>query len=282
MIKIGIRAHDFGKNSASELARLVYENHFDGIQLVLKKAIDIDNPLESLFVIKEQLNQTKILMFGAYFNPIHPNSLSLKKGIDNFERHLRFAKLFDCEYVGTETGSLMGDIWGYLPKNHTETSFKQVLQVFSSLVKVAKEEDVTITIEGAYAHVVHSPKVLKRLVDKLDSSHVKVTLDLYNFLNIRNYRSHTLIFDEAMTLLKDKIVIYHLKDFSVEDGLMHQVGLGKGLMDYPYIIGQIKKHTPNAYLIFEGVTGEDISSSFEYIKSLLNKEDSHETASKIQ
>ena len=43
-------------------------------------------------------------------------------------------------------------------------------------------------------------------------------------------------------------------------------------MDYPYLIKRIKETYPDAYLIFEGVTGEDIKSSFNYIHQLLRKD----------
>ena len=46
------------------------------------------------------------------------------------------------------------------------------------------------------------------------------------------------------------------------------MGLGQGLMDYPYLIKTIKENVPDAVLVFEGVTGDDIKSSREYIGEL--------------
>ena len=54
----------------------------------------------------------------------------------------------------------------------------------------------------------------------------------------------------------------------MEDGKLRQVALGKGLMDYPYIMKQIKTHVPDAFLIFEGITGKDIAPSREIIRGL--------------
>ncbi len=77
--------------------------------------------------------------------------------------------------------------------------------------------------------------------------------------------------DRALALLKDKISVIHLKDFIVQDGKLKQVGLGSGLMDYPYIMKQIKAHVPDAVLIFEGITGNDIPTSREFIRRLEDK-----------
>ncbi|NLL69418.1 MAG: sugar phosphate isomerase/epimerase, partial [Acholeplasmataceae bacterium] len=67
----------------------------------------------------------------------------------------------------------------------------------------------------------------------------------------------------------DKIKVFHLKDYIIKDNKLVQVGLGQGLIDYPYVINLIKKHNPDAYLIFEGVKYEDMESSLKYIKSLI-------------
>lgn len=80
------------------------------------------------------------------------------------------------------------------------------------------------------------------------------------------------IFKKSLELLGDYIVIFHFKDFIIEEGKLKQVGLGQGLMDYPKLIELITKNNPNAYLIFEGVVGDDIKTSNELITNLLKKE----------
>ena len=69
--------------------------------------------------------------------------------------------------------------------------------------------------------------------------------------------------------MKDKIVLFHLKDYIVDNGKLVQVGLGQGLMDFPFIIKTIKENFTDAFLIFEGVVGEDIDTSLSYIKNLV-------------
>ena len=68
---------------------------------------------------------------------------------------------------------------------------------------------------------------------------------------------------------EDDIKIIHLKDFLVDGDKLVQTGLGKGILDYNFIIKSIKKYAPNATLIFEGVVGDDIEPSLKLIKSLL-------------
>jgi len=272
MNKIGIRAHDIGTYDAKTLAQKVKDCGFEGVQLVFKKAIDTPVDFNDLTVIKQAFNQdVNIMMLGAYFNPVHPDIKQVQSGIDYFKQNLKVAKELGCLYVGTETGSYMGSPWGYMPQNHTQEALDQVIDVFKDLCDYAHKFDVNVALEGAWAHVASTPQRVKEIVDKVNHPNLSITVDLYNFLNLENHEQRMDILKESIDLLKESIVIFHLKDYIVENQKLKQVGLGQGLMDYPAIIKMISSACPNSYLIFEGVTGDDITSSYQLIKKLLQK-----------
>ena len=66
---------------------------------------------------------------------------------------------------------------------------------------------------------------------------------------------------------KDDVKVIHLKDFYLEGDGIKQCGLGKGIIDFKFIVETAKKYSPNATLVFEGVVGEDIISSKKLIDS---------------
>lgn len=270
MIRIGIRAHDVGKMDAFTLAKKVKDFGFDGVQLVLKKAL---TDYSDLSMINAAFSDLDILMLGAYFNPVHPNKDIVFEGVNNFKEHLEKAITLKADFVGTETGSYMGSPWGYLPKNHSDEALEEVIDIFLNLTKKAEELHINIAIEGAYAHVAYSPERIKKILDSINSNNLYVTVDLFNYLYLGNYQRREEIFEECFKLFQDKIVIFHLKDFVIEDDVLKQVGLGKGLMDFPKMIKRIKQAAPNAYLIFEGVVNNDISESLVYIKNVLKGAD---------
>jgi len=269
MNKIGIRAHDVATTSASALAAKITDLGFDGAQLVVKKAltepVNFDNPS----ALKEAFRNLPILMLGAYFNPVHPDPNVREEGIAAFKSHLHLAQALNVPYVGMETGSLMGSPWGYLPENHLPQTLDQVIAVFADLLKTAEQTHTMIALEGAWAHVVYSPQKVREVLDRLANPHLFVTVDLFNFLHPGNHEERMVIFEDCLRLFKNEIVIYHLKDYQVQSGQLKQVGLGQGIMDFKQIIKRIRKETPNAFLIFEGVTGDDIPASLSLIRQLL-------------
>ena len=78
-MKIGVRVHDFGKSDAKTLAKKAREVGFDGVQLVLNKAIEGESGLAGTLSKEKAIgfyNDFKaegldIFMLGAYFNPVH-------------------------------------------------------------------------------------------------------------------------------------------------------------------------------------------------------------------
>ena len=272
MIKIGIRAHDLGRFSAAEMARTVRAAGFDGCQLVFAKALTEPIVFHDLLPVKAAFAETPIFMLGAYFNPVHPDESVRKAGIDAFKDHLFAAKTLGIPYVGTETGSLMGSPWGYLPANHRRETFDALCTVIADLVETAEQADSYIAIEGAWAHVAYSPLLIRELLDRIQSPRLKVTVDLFNFLHLGNIGTRMEILEECLRLFSEDIVIWHLKDFVVRDGQLKQVGLGQGEMDFPALLARIVRATPGAVLIFEGVTGGDIAPSLGLIRRLITKE----------
>lgn len=275
-MKISYRAHDYGKCSAIELAKRIGNHDFDGVQLAINKAIEglTAEPgtiNENVAIeLKEAFNNEKlqITMLGSYFNPVHSNKELVKKNIAKFKEHLKYASYFGTKYVGTETGSFNDDKWTYNPLNRTEEAFNEVKEILSDLLVTAKEYDIYMAIEGADGHCMFEPKHLKRMFDEINNGYMKIIVDTYNYLNIENYNNHTEIFDECIKLFGDDIVIFHLKDFIVQDGKLVQVGLGQGLMNLNYILPKIKEHCPNANLIFEGIKPVDIETSLKLVRSL--------------
>lgn len=273
---IGIRTHDLAHGSINDVLDKVKKVGFKNIQLVFKKTfVEDEKPLlfseESSKIVGAELKKRDIhvAMLGAYFNPVHSNKDLVRKNIEYFKLHLKYAHNLSCQYVGSETGSFNDDKWTYNPKNRTEEGYQETIKAFKELVDTAEKYNTIVLMEPAYGHVIYSPKCLERAYRDINNEHLKITIDLYNLLYIGNYQNYKDIFTEALSIFKENIKIIHLKDFYIENDKLIQCGLGKGIIDFSFIIQTIKKYAPNATLIFEGVVGEDIIQSKKLIESLI-------------
>ncbi|MDR2867581.1 MAG: sugar phosphate isomerase/epimerase [Acholeplasmatales bacterium] len=260
---IGIRAHDFGRLTKDELLKKVITSGFDGVQLVIPKAFS-DVKIEDFDII-EEVRDFNILMLGAYFNPVHPDANKVISGIANFQANIALASRLGVKYVGTETGSRSGDQWIYHPSNRLKSTKDLAIENLRKLN--VTNTGVKIALEGAYGHVAYNPQTLLEIGSSLASDVVYI-VDIFNYLYIGNYARYLQILQKAVKILGEKIVIFHLKNFKVENGQLVQCGLDEGYMNYSKIMQIIKEFNPESTLIFEGITGDNIQKSYDFIKKI--------------
>lgn len=273
-MKLMVRAHDLGVKGAENINKKLGELGLDGVQFVAYKSIEgvacSPNQLtsEQAKAISQAIKQNgkDIALIGAYFNPVHPNTAKIENGIAVFKDYLSLAKDIGCDYVGSETGSYNGDPWIYHPMNHSDEALDRVVDTFSSLAEFAEIYGVNIAMEGAFGHVCHTPERLYEAVERIGKSNIRFIFDLYNYLDISNVDIAYDILERGISLLGDRILLFHIKDFVIEDGKLKQCGVGKGVLDFDRILNAIYKHNPNAILVLEGTVGDDLP----YAASLLS------------
>lgn len=273
--KFGVRAHDLGRNTPEKIAAEARRLGFDFVQLVFAKAFE-DGSYDPAYVerVRRAFSSVgvRIALLGAYFNPVHSDRSTVEKGIRTFKDNIRIAAELGTDIVGSETGSYNDSPWTYVPKNHTEEGYAQSLSVFKTLLDFAVGHGVGLAVEPAWAHVVYSTEVLEKFVRDLNSGSVYETIDLFNLIYEGNHREHREIFLEVLRRFGPSIRIVHLKDYVIENGKVKQVAPGQGLFDYRFMLESIAEYcSPDVVLIFEGVTGDDLPRSYEYLRRLADE-----------
>ncbi len=274
-----VRAHDLGVKGADNINERLRELSLDGVQLVVYKSID-DISYTPGAISKEQAkdissrikeNGKDIALIGAYFNPVHPNTAKIENGIAVFKDYLSVANELGCGFVGSETGSYNGDPWIYHPMNHSDEALDRVVATFSELADFAAQNGVNIAMEGAFGHVCHTPERLCEAVEKIGRSNIRFIFDLYNYLDISNVDNAYEILHRGLSVLGNRILLFHIKDFIIADGKLKQCGVGKGILDFDRILSAIYSHNKNAILVLEGTVGDDLPFAASYLKDKINK-----------
>ncbi len=277
-MRMFIRAHDLGAKGEENIIKKLDEFGLDGVQLVTYKCLDgitytpgsmTKSRAEQFRKAFEKAGKT-VPLIGAYFNPVHPDENKIKNGIAVFKDHLSLAKELGCGIVGSETGSYNGDKWTYDPQNRTEEALKRVVNTFSELCDYAESCGVNVGMEGAFGHVCWNVKTLDRAVRSIGRKNIRFIFDLYNYLDGSNVDKMYDILDEGLQTFGDRICVFHIKDCIIcDDGSLKQCGVGKGIFDYSRIISEIGKVCPDANLVFEGTTGDDIAPAVSHIRKFI-------------
>lgn len=272
MMKLYIRAHDLGVRGIGNVVSELDRYGMDGVQLVVYKVTDVpykpvlDEAHAARIGDELRAGGKTVALIGSYFNPVHSDPAKVQNAVDTFKNYLRCASLLGCDTVGSETGSYNDDKWTYHPLNRTDEALDKVVRVFRELCDCAAEYGTYVGMEGAFGHVCCDVDRLALAVRRIGRDNIKIIFDLYNYLDISNINEMYTILEHGLETFAGKIVVYHIKDCVIEDGRLVQCGVGKGIFDYSKILKMIYSVDPDATLVLEGTTGEDIEYAVKYLR----------------
>jgi L-ribulose-5-phosphate 3-epimerase len=257
-LRLGVRAHDFGKLPSEELASRIAKKGFVAVQLALNKAIEgLDLEPGNLspglaFHVGEAFRRhgIQIAVLGCYINPLHPDREKRRELIGWFKEHLRYSRDFGCGLVALETGTPDPD---YLPHRdtHTEASFQESLRSLAELVAEAERFGVIVGVEGVTTHAVSTPAKMRRMLDSLASPNVQVVFDPVNLISFENHLDQQRVVEESLQLFGDRIAVAHAKDFVVGEDSLTTVAPGKGSFDYAPLLRHLTLRKPGISIICE-------------------------------
>jgi sugar phosphate isomerase/epimerase len=269
MIRIGLRAHDYGCLPPAELARTIAAYNVESVQLALSKALSRPPAAGSLSpgyarsmrkIFEE--NGIAIAVLGCYINPVHPDRDERERGLALFEEHLRFCRDFGCSLVGTETGSRNPDC-SWHPDTKKRETFDLLCSSVERLLKTAEKCGSIVGIEGvADRHTLSSIELMRELIERFPSPALGVIYDPVNLIPDSGLPcTQEEFFREALDILGDRIMAVHLKDFRMEGGKKTgNLPAGIGELDWPCLLTLLMEKKPGVDLLLENsnpVTGRE-------------------------
>ena len=272
-MNLGVRAHDFGKLPADELARQIASHGLTCVQLAPVKAITgFDNDTDGIPAtfangVRDAFlrHDIRISVLGCYINLGDRDPAVRRPQLERFKRHLRAAHDFGCDIVGTETGSLNSDCSRH-PDNGGEEAFDIVLEGVCELVREAENCGVNVCIEAVERYVISSPERLRRLIDAVNSPNLSVIYDPVNFLWSTNYMREAEIIDAAHHLLGEHIRILHAKDYTITDGNFNEVPAGQGRLNYHRVLSWLKAQPHAIDILLENTNPALIARTIAFIQ----------------
>ncbi len=241
-MKIGIRLHDTIPGTLEQRLAFVRGQGFECAHLALSKTL----PDFSMKEAPEKLARPEFAetvrgafertgmscaVLGCYLNLTHPNPEERERTRDIYLAHLAFAGKIDAWMVGTETPAHPE----YMPAEEaarSEEAFRFFLEQLRPLVHKAEEENVILAVEPVYSHIVSTPERAERMLEEMNSTHLRIILDAVNLLGPGNVDRRDEVFRDASRRLGDRVALLHMKDYRLENGQMPAMACGEGEMDY--------------------------------------------------
>ena len=270
-MNIGIRLHDTVPGSFWERMCRAKAQGFDCMHLALSKALphfemaDAPRRLDEHLAIQMRgaltIKKMECAVLGCYLKLADNDPERLARTQEIYRAHLKFAPKINARVVGTETPPAPGlglDI-------HSEEALQRFIDGVRPLVNDAQEYGAYLAIEPVVDHIVNTPERMERVLDALDSEHVRVILDAVNLLTRDNYMDADRIIDECIARFGDKISVLHMKDFRVvpDKFRVQAMACGDGVMNFDRLLRfAIDKNLP---MTLENTTPENAEAARLYL-----------------
>ena len=277
MFQFGLRAHDFGRLPAEELADALATHHPASIQLALSKALpgnDIaDGSLSPGYARRlRRIFESRgiaIAVLGCYINPVHPDPDIRDRDLKRFEEHLSYVRDFGCAVVGTETGYLSPD-GSFHPDTEKPETFDLLCHSLERLLRTAEANSAILGIEAvADKHTISSIEKMASLLRRLDSPNLQVIYDPVNLIPQDGLtETQETFFRRAMDAFGKRIVAVHAKDFRMEAGQKSRaLPAGTGELDYSTLFRLLNKQKPWIDVLLEDCSPASAGPAMAFVRS---------------
>lgn len=265
-MKIGVRAHDYGKMEIEDLAELLQKEGYQAAQLALPKAFKGieqygDITLKHLDRIRKSFeeHQIEIPVFGCYMDLGNPDEEIRTNAVETLKMCLAYSKEVGAKVVGTETA------YPHLTKEEKQIWYPFMMDSIKRVVEEAQKLDAKLAIEPVYWHPLENVEAVLDVFSQVqDSEHLRLIFDASNLLEYPEDTNQELYWSQWLDKIGGYIDVMHIKDFCLDDNRGYvPARLGEGVIEYDTIIQWLRNHKPDMYLLREEMNpksaGEDIA-----------------------
>ena len=274
-MQIGIFAKTFVRPTLEETLDAVKAHGLGCVQfnMVCAGLPSMPDCIESAHcdTIRREMSLRNITMaaVSGTFNMIHPDIQRRRTGLQRLRVLASACERLDTSVITLCTGTRgTENIWRHHPENDSPQAWNDLTESMSEALLIAEEHGVTLGFEPEVSNVVDSAKKGRRLLDEMQSPHLKVVMDAANIFHTGELSRMQEILDEAFSLLGEDIVIAHAKDLS-RDGEAGNEAAGRGVLDYDYYLSLLHKTGFDGPLILHGLKEAEVQKSVDFLRAKL-------------
>ncbi len=270
-MKIGVRAHDYGKMEIERMAETLHREGYEAAQLALPKVFaGIDSydditlrHLERIRLAFEKWN-VEIPVFGCYMDLGNPDDGIRSAAVSTLKKCLAYSKEVGANVVGTETA------YPHLSGEEKAKWYPYMTDSIKRVVDEAARLDVRLAVEPVYWHPLENLEAVIDVMEQVgDKEHLRMIFDPSNLLQFPDTTDQDAYWNEWLSGAGDYIEAMHIKDFYFdENGQYRTTPLGKGVIRYEAISAWLHENRPDMYLLREEMNPEIAKADIAFMKNL--------------
>lgn len=268
-MKIGVRAHDYGRHGIEEYARLLAKEGYETVQLTLPKAFEgVESYADITPGMAVRTGEVfekygvEIAVQGCYQDLANPDQEGRLAAVETLKQCLAYGKLMGAGMTGTETS------WPRLSKMEKVNRFPFMMDSLKRLAEEACRLDVWLAIEPVAWHPLEDADTAAEVLQALGCDHVKIIFDPANVLPVPGMICQEAYWKHCFEVLGPWIEAIHIKDFTLDEkGQYVPKLLGEGDMEYE-VLAQFLRTRPDMPLLREEMDPKTAALDLAFLNKL--------------
>jgi sugar phosphate isomerase/epimerase len=274
-MQIGILMGTFARPTLEARLDAVKVCELDCVQLSMScaglPAMPDEIPTELVARIRRETDARgmTIASLEGTFNMSHPDAEHRRAGLRRLRvmaaacRPLGTSKIHLC--TGTRDRRSM---WRRHADNNSPDAWRDMVSCVREATDIARQADVILAFEPEVNNVVDSAKRARRLMDEVNSPHLKVTMDAANIFHSGDLLRMSEVLDQAFALIGKDVVLAHAKDLSHDGDAGHEAA-GHGKLDYDRYLSLLHAYGFRGPLLLHGLTEAQVPGCVAFLRKKL-------------
>jgi sugar phosphate isomerase/epimerase len=209
-----------------------------------------------------------------YPSIISPDETVRQAGVHMVQDLIRLGADLDAQMLGVRPTSLnpRGDWWPD-PANYEATTEDRLVRSLREISSACEAHGLPIALECHVTTTLDSPESIRRIIERTESSWIKVTMDPFNFVaDLRTAYNTTALVNHLFDILSPYIAAAHVKDVYVED--RHVVHIsetipGDGIFDLDTFFRRFEALLPDGFALIEHLPEAQIPQAMAFVTQKL-------------
>lgn len=270
-MKIGVRAHDYGKMEIEEAAETLHREGYQAAQLALPKVfVGIDSYEDITYGHLERIRRAfekwkiEIPVFGCYMDLGNPDEEVRAYAVQTLKKCLAYSREVGAKVVGTETA------YPHLDAQEKAKWYPYMIEGIKCVVEEAVRLNVKLAIEPVYWHPLENLEAVSDVMEKVgEEEHLRMIFDASNLLQFPDTTDQNAYWREWLEKTGKYIEAMHIKDFYFDaQGRYIPTPLGEGVIEYKPISDWVLRNRPDMYLLREEMNPDIAPREIAFMKKV--------------
>jgi len=165
--------------------------------------------------------------------------------------------------------------WLPHPQNHSQGAEDALVRSLREVVGACQQYGVPIALECHVVSTLDSVARVRRILDRVDSPWIKISLDPVNFVgDFPTLWNTTALLDDLFDTLGPAIAAAHIKDVRADDGLVVHIAEtvpGEGVLDFATFFRRFAALLPDGYGLVEHLPDELVPRAIANVRRMLDE-----------